>query len=118
MSTVLTFVLSDLLTGAARLAVICPDARYASIASRSGDRIERRFVTPADWRELAYTLMVGLESGPLPADHTASRILLDERQSKATTVQFVSSQPLDFDPVSAAVVLDAHLRGMASRPAQ
>ena len=58
-STVFTFVLSDLVTGVGRLAMICPDAQYAAIASRGGDRIERRFVTPAHCRELTYTRLPG-----------------------------------------------------------
>jgi hypothetical protein len=43
---VFTFALSDLATGAVRFALICPEARYASIASPGGVRLERRFVTP------------------------------------------------------------------------
>jgi hypothetical protein len=113
---VLTFALSDLLTGVGRLALICPDARYASIASQGHDRIERRFGTPADWREVASMLTLGLEPGPLPGDHVMSRMLVDERQRKATTVQYVSSQPMAFEPGTAAAVLDAHLRAMATRP--
>jgi hypothetical protein len=115
MNTVLTFTLSDLLTGAGRFALICPEARYASIASPGGDRLERRFVTPTEWRLFQSEVTLGLPPGPLAADHVVSRILVDERKRKGTAVQYVALQPLEFDALSAAVVLDAHLRALASR---
>jgi hypothetical protein len=110
-TSVPAFAVSDLLTGAGRFAVICAEARYASIATPGGDRIERRFVPPADWEEFA---ALGLVPGPLPADHVVCRMLIDETIRRGTTVQYVSSQPLQFDAISAAVILDAHLRAMAS----
>jgi hypothetical protein len=115
MRSVLTFVLFDLATGDGRFALICQEARYASIASPGVHGLERRLVTRAAWREFEAEVTRGLDPGPLAMEHIVSRILIDERQRMTTTVDYVSSQPLEFDAPSAALRLDAHLWAMASR---
>jgi hypothetical protein len=57
-------------------AIICPDARYASLMFLGASRIERRFAAPAQWRELKAVLTRRISRAPLPPDHVVPSVLL------------------------------------------
>jgi hypothetical protein len=111
------FVLSDLLTGRGlAYALICPEARYCSIAWFGADRLDRRFVPIGDWRSVEARIVEGLPAGPLEASHAIVRALLAPEDRTARIVQYLSVQDIDAAPATVAATLDAWLRGIASPP--
>jgi hypothetical protein len=108
----ITFSITDLATGRRlALALICPEARYASIAWRGADRLDRRHVTPGQWKQIELDLQLGLPSGPLEVTSWMVDVLLDAHRRRALMVQYVSVQPIEVERAeTAATVLDALLR--------
>jgi hypothetical protein len=107
-NTALAFALCDPVTGA-RLgsALICADVRYASIAWRGRDGLERRFVNPVDWQMFDLAVKLGFEPGPLSPEHIVPCILLDEEQRRNTAVEYLSSRQIDLAPASPAAILES-----------
>jgi hypothetical protein len=108
----LTFALSDLATGRPLgLALICPDARYTSIAWRGAERLDRKFVPTADWKLFEFAVREHLPPTPLEASHVVSRILVPHDRRRSTVVQYLAQQQLDVtSPGDVAQQLDAELR--------
>jgi hypothetical protein len=110
---VLTFTLADLATGRGLgHALICPDARYASIAWLGADRLDRRFVAPADWRTFLARLADHFPPTPFESTDIVPILLPAERRA-AVTVQYVADMPLDAAPERVAERLDTWLRDLA-----
>ena len=117
--TAISFVLSDLETGRGLAhALICPDARYASIAWIGAERLDRRHVTGADWRLLELAIREKLPPTPLKSTHIVSRILLPEDRRSGIMVQYVAQVPMEI-PSSrqTAEHLDMTLWSFVSNPA-
>lgn len=114
MARILTFSLSVLATGrGAALALICPEARYASIAWRRSDRLERRFVHAVAWQAIERDLRVGLPAGALPDDSAIVHALLDKGWRGTYALQYAADLILEIVPATAAHDLDAELRRQA-----
>jgi hypothetical protein len=88
-------------------ALVCPEARYCSVRSRSGDRLDRRFATPRDWRALE-TELVSLPRGSLSTQSTMARVLA----GRDLDVQYSASEDVEALPGDLVNVLDAKLRSL------
>jgi hypothetical protein len=97
----ITFAIRDLATSRRlALALICPEARYASIAWRGAERLDRRYGTPGQWKQIELDPQVGLPSVPL-----------DANRRRSLAVQYMNVLPIEAARAeSAATVLDALLR--------
>jgi hypothetical protein len=96
-------------------AVVCAEARFASVLWRGMDRPDRRFVPARQWLAVEYALRDTLEPGLLPADHPVVVALLPEDKRCGFVVQYFHRTPVADGP-NVAVNLDALLRSLI--PAQ
>jgi hypothetical protein len=108
----ITFAITDLAAGRhLALALICPGARYASIAWRGAERLDRRYGTPGQWKQIEMDLKVGLPSVPLESTSWMVDVLLDANRRRALVVQYMSVLPIEVERAEMAVArLDALLR--------
>ena len=87
------------------LALVVPETRYLAARRIGGDRIERAFATPAQWREIVTHLENGLSS------QTLATVLLGAKAAdyvvRPLTVQEVSIE----SPESAVPAFDGLLTG-------
>jgi hypothetical protein len=90
----------------AETAVLCVDARYASVRRIFG--VERLHPSAANWLAIAEQLRLGLAPGPLPADSPIA-LAVTGRVNKLRVVQCVSARPIDAAPFELAGTLDALL---------
>lgn len=112
-----TFTLTDLETGRLLgLALVCPEARYASVLAVGSPQFDRRHALPSHWKELEVDLK-RLPAGPLERSSTVVRLLLDVDRRSNVVVQALTGMPADGEPERSAQLLDTLLRGMAARPA-
>lgn len=96
------------------VALICPEARYASIAWRRAPRLDRKFALPATWKTLEQELAVGLAPEPLPATSTVCAVLLTKDMATAT-VQYMRTDPIAAtDPGTVVRLLDGALMATAA----
>jgi hypothetical protein len=112
--TAIAFQLSDLWTGQ-RLGVglVCLQARYVCVLRTGGDRIERHFSSPPQWREIQHEIAMGLSTDALPAASALVQVLAEGQRGIA--VRWMSAQPVAFaEPAGAVAVLDAHLKAVAA----
>jgi hypothetical protein len=108
--TATLFVLTTLDTGRSPGAgLICLDARYASVAWRGVDRVDRRFASPAVWRSVEAELTPGFDAGPLEKTSGIWRLLTGGRSD--VVVQYLCAEPFDATPTVSAQ-LDARLRAV------
>ena len=61
----LTFVITTHEADTLGLAVICPDARYASVELAGVKRLIRRHASPAQWKEIERLIASGVDTGPM-----------------------------------------------------
>jgi len=114
--TALTFTLADLATGRGLAhAIICFEARYASVAWLGETRLDRKFVERADWRMLELALVVGLPNTSVESTHIVQRILVPADRRSSVLVQWAAKMPLDVAPARVAEILDAWLRDLAAK---
>jgi hypothetical protein len=108
----ITFAITDLATGRhLALALICPEARYASVAWRGAERLDRRYGTPEQWKQIEMDLQVGLPSVPLESTSWMVDVLLDPNRRRGLVVQHMSVLPIEVERVEMAVTkLDTLLR--------
>ena len=108
----LTFTITNRQGETVALAVVATQARYASTLSVRGGRIDRRFATPAMWREIEAEIAVGLPKSALPPSSVLTRLLADVNERQ--TVQWLHAAPVEVErPEMAAEALDGHLRRQA-----
>jgi hypothetical protein len=108
--TAVLFAIMHLETGRqAGTALVCPDARYASVQWVGADRLDRRLASPALWQGVIVETMPGFDAGPLERGSAIARLLVDRSD---LVVQYVWARPLeDVAPASVAAMLDALLLG-------
>jgi len=95
------------------MALICPEARYASVMWHGAPRIDRRMASPAIWRAVIAELTPGLDAGPLARESAIVRLIADDASPFA--IQCVWSRPLEeVAPASTAAQLD-HILTAAAR---
>jgi hypothetical protein len=110
-----SFTLKDFETGQLLgLALVCPEARYASVLDVGANRFDRRHALPTQWRELEMDLG-RLPASPVDRSSTVVQLLLDVDRRSNVIVEPLTGMPSDGDPQRSAEVLDALLRGLALR---
>jgi hypothetical protein len=111
-----SFTLTDFETGALLgLALICPEARYASVLGVGGEQFDRRHALPTQWQELEVDLR-RLPASQLDRSSTVVRLLLDVDRRSNVVVRPLTGLPADGEPERSAQLLDALLKGMTARP--
>src|SRR5260221_12325471 len=107
-----TFAVSDLATGRGLgLALVCPEGRYASVAWRGADWLDRRHAPLTLWKEIELVIGVGVPPGPLESTSAFVVVLLDPGRRRSVMVQYVNAIPMELSRSdSAAIDLDALLR--------
>ena len=113
--TAYVFTITSLETGR-RLgaAVLCPRARYASVAWRGAPRLARPFVLPGGWLAIEREIGEALPPDPLP---TTSPIFQAFELQSDHVLQYLSVEPIgEGDDLVAAGVLDARARSAAAVP--
>lgn len=111
-----SFTLTDFETGdLLGLALVCPEARYASVLAVGADRFDRRHALPTQWKEIEVDLG-RLPRSPLDRSSTVVRLLLDVERRSNVIVQPLTGLPADGDPEQSAQLLDTLLKGMRARP--
>lgn len=109
--TAVTYVITALETGR-RLghALVCVEARYASVRWSGDTRLDRRFGAPATWRSVAAEQAPGFDAGPLSADSGVVQLLIDDGRRRSVAVQYVSAVPITAAPEDVVGQLDRQLR--------
>lgn len=111
-----SFTLTDFESGQLLgLALVCPEARYASVLATGGDRFDRRHALPSHWKELEVDL-ARLPTSRLDRSSTIVRLLLDVDRRSNVVVQPLTGVPADGAPERSAQLLDGLLKGMTARP--
>jgi hypothetical protein len=90
----------------AETAVLCVEARYASVRRVVG--VQRLHPSAAAWQAIAEQIRLGLAPGPLDADSPIA-LAVTGQVNKRRVVQYVSTQPIDASAVELAGKLDALL---------
>jgi hypothetical protein len=108
----ITFAITDLALGRRlALALICPEARYASIACRGAERLDRRCGTPGSGSRLKWTCRSDCRRLPLESTSWTVDVLLDANRRRGLVVQHMSVLPIEVERVEMAVTkLDTLLR--------
>ena len=91
------------------LAVICPDARYASVQLAGVKRVIRRHPSPDEWKEIERRIASGLDTGPMTSG-VFHQVLAGEDDDKA--VGYLHSIPVDAEPLATVEALDSYLRNL------
>jgi integrase len=110
-----TFGLSSLETGRlVGLALLCFEARYASVALAGAEQLERRHASPRAWKDIGQELAFGTPPGPLPRSSAICQLCTGGAAS--IVLQYLNARPLDpVAPGEVARTLDALLRGQRIR---
>ena len=86
--------------------LIALEARYVAASYFGAHRLDRRFASLAQWREIRHAFSVGLPTSPLPPAHPLVAVLLGD---KAGTVQaqWLTAREVEIDaPENAVTLLD------------
>jgi hypothetical protein len=96
-------------------ALVCPDARYASVMLHEAAVITRRYADPPKWREMAHEMRIGMHPGPLAATSAIVRLIAESR-SRWIAVHWVAAFQIEADPLELTAALDAKLREQVRAP--
>ena len=111
-----SFTLTDFETGTLLgLALVCPEAQYATVLPVGVKRFDRRHALPSHWKELAVDL-ARLPTSQLDQSSTIVRLLLDVDRRSNVVVQALTGIPTDGEPEHSAQLLDSLLKGLAAAP--
>jgi hypothetical protein len=111
-----TFTLSDLATGRwLGLALICVEARYASVFWRGASSFERQLGSAATWRSVDVELKPGLDAGPFPADSGVVRLLLKGERRRGVILQYMAVTQVQPDDDGLPTPLERALLAAACR---
>jgi hypothetical protein len=106
--TVLLFSIASTPYRPAGLALVCPEARYASVAYRGAQRLDRRFARVEVWQRIDNDALVGFGAAALPQDSAIVTLLLASDRREAS-VQHVLAREIEVPAFNAAQVLDQEL---------
>lgn len=90
-------------------AVLCADARYASVYWMHPPRTDRRFATPTQWLRIINELDWKLPAAPLEDTSTIVQLLVGDHAPRVL-IQYLSAEPIEESPEGVAPVLDQRLR--------
>lgn len=91
------------------LAMICPEARYVTIAWKGG-RFERRHAGPALWRSIEADLLTGFPGGVVPKVSAVTSVLAGSRAAVIDVGQLHALPVTIGEPSDAVTALDGALR--------
>ena len=112
-----SFRLSDLETGrTVAHAVLCPEARYATLVTSGSTRLERQFATSFQWLLIGEQLIRRLDTGPLHRSSAIVALLLEADRRASVVIQHLVSTPFDVPADTAVDTLDSHLLEFATMP--
>ena len=103
----LTFSISTRESETLGLAVISPDARYASVQLAGVKRLIRRHTSPAQWIEIERVVASGIETGPM-TNGVFHDVLAAGDEDKV--VAYLHSIPVDALPTTTVEALDSYLK--------
>jgi hypothetical protein len=95
------------------LAMICAEARYASVLYPPGMLFDRRFGTVGTWQAFEREQEAGFPPDALPATSAVVNLLLDADRRTGVPVTYLHARELDVPATGAAQVLDRELRAQA-----
>jgi hypothetical protein len=105
------FVLTRLDTGAlVGHALLCPEARYASVRWKGAERLDRRFASPPLWRSIDADLRIGWLRGYVDTGAMTYRLLVTEAQRGVVALQQMVEVPIDEHVNGAAAACDSYLQ--------
>jgi hypothetical protein len=91
-------------------ALLCPDARFATVLWAGADRLDRRHATPHMWKQVIGDLEIGWEKWVVAGDCSTARFLLDPDARAVVALQLISQPPIDgTTPGEIAAALDRYL---------
>jgi hypothetical protein len=92
----------------AGLALVCPEARYASVTYRGVQRLDRRFARVEVWQGVDNDARVGFGAEALPATSPIVMLLLSQDRREAA-VRYVLAREIEVPALNAAQALDQEL---------
>jgi hypothetical protein len=105
--TALTFAITTREAETLGLAVLSPDARYASVQLAGVKRLIRRHASPAQWIEIQRLIATGVDSGPMTSG-VFHDVLAGGDVDKV--LAYRDSIPVDAQPTTTVDALDSYLR--------
>ena len=105
----LTFLIATREDDTLGLAVICPDARYASVQLAGVKRVIRRHPSPAQWKEIERWIASGVDTRPMTSG-VFHEVLAGG--DEGTVVAYQHSIPVDGEPLTMVEALDSYLRNL------
>jgi hypothetical protein len=102
----LTHVETGVITGHA---LVCAEARYASVRWKGADRLDRRFVAAPAWKPIERELREGWSKGLVAVDDHVFLAVVPEGHRGSLQAKFLTSFPVDAAPMAAAQALDQYL---------
>lgn len=91
-------------------ALICAEARYASVQWQGQPRADRRFLEPHDWKAIQLELDKGLPSAPLDAESVIAGVLMHYSIRPRYLIHSLAQEPFDETPDRVVLALDQRLR--------
>lgn len=93
-------------------AVICDEARYASVWWKGQTRTIRQFLAPEDWKAVEHELDHKMPSAALEDDSAIARALIHASLRGRYLIHYLVQEPVDDDLIGSGVatVLDQRLR--------
>jgi hypothetical protein len=93
------------------VAVICPEARYASVWRQCGERPERLHLSLDLWRAVERELADTLPATPLPTDSALAQAFVPWEYRRSAAIRYLYRSPMAREPDGFVVArLDALLR--------
>ena len=92
-------------------ALVCAEARYATVSWSGAARFDRRFATASEWLSAMHELQ-HFEPAPLAANSVLASLLVPGR-TRTVTVQYLYALPIEAEPSKVVDALDALLKASA-----
>lgn len=89
-------------------ALLCVDARYASLRVKGAARLHRGFASPAEWQAIVGDLRIGWPKGFVDMASATARVLLPPELRTGVALQQIAQPAIDLH-TDAPTRLDAYL---------
>jgi hypothetical protein len=104
------FLLTHLETGAlVGQALVCAEARYASVRWKGAERLDRRFVPAPAWKAIEVEVRDGWSKGLVAVESAVFATVVPEGHRGSLRAKFLTGFPVDAVPMAAAQTLDQYL---------
>jgi hypothetical protein len=88
--------------------LIALEARYIAASYVGAPRLDRRFASVDQWREIRHAFSVGLPTSPLPSAHPLAAVVLGDNAT-AVHLQWLTAKEVEIDAPENAVTLLDHV---------